>query len=114
MKTWQRGGIMQQWEYLVRFIYWDRTIDGWRKALGAPGNQTAPYPEVFLDEIGAEGWDLVGLVPGCDADGRVTCLVASFRKPIPTLATADMDTPLPKSVLEEAMTVPPPEQTLRR
>jgi hypothetical protein len=76
---------MQQWEYrmlyfginlsaILRIARWELEHDG--KLLRSEAEVTA-----YLNELGAEGWEIVSMVNGADHNGNITKIVAVLKRP---------------------------------
>ena len=74
--------VMQKWEYLVKGYWYDGKKKSW--LAGGPGVDVAEY----LNELGAQGWELVGVaLEGVPAGGNIprwqeTPSALFFKRPL--------------------------------
>jgi len=76
---------MQQWEYMMvqvgihlsailKVARWDLELEG--TTLRSEAEVTA-----YFNRLGAEGWEMITLIGGSDANGNITKLVFYFKRP---------------------------------
>lgn len=78
---------MQKWEYKIAWIdihmspvlamaRWGVTVEGEKKK-----RETQAEVENYLNQLGADGWELVTMVNGTDSAGIITRAVLTFKRP---------------------------------
>jgi len=79
---------MQKWQHkivnidihmspVLTMARWGVTVPGEPKA-----RETKDAVEQYLNELGAEGWELVSAVTGSNRDGIMTKAVLFFKRPL--------------------------------
>lgn len=69
---------MQKWEYAALSVFASGT-PRWSDSRGKGGERDTLLPR--LNELGEEGWELAGVVPGSPADNALHALL--FKRPKP-------------------------------
>jgi hypothetical protein len=79
---------MPKWEYrflqidvnlspILRLARWGVQVPGEKKA-----RDTMDGVERFATELGAEGWELVAVINGCEQTGIITRAILFFKRPV--------------------------------
>ena len=79
---------MQKWKYRIAWIdiHMSPVLQMARWGVRVPGEkkprQGVAEVENYINEIGADGWELTGTVNGSDKDGIMTRSVLFFKRPL--------------------------------